>query len=146
MGAFDDFIGKFTSDSNEPITDENGETLDQRLENDNEEFKSFLERSEQTRIKAAEQGIDLDEVPEGFVPSENPGGFIEVTDQVKAAAPPTRNYEWFYGEPPELSWFSSVGATLGDIFNPSDMPNASQKERDTYKEELSKFDEYTKIL
>ena len=146
MGAFDDFIGKFTSDSNEPITDENGETLDQRLENDNEEFKNFLERSEQTRIKAAEQGINLDEVPEGFVSSKNPGGFIEVTDQVKAAAPPTRNYEWFYGEPPELSWFSSVGATLGDIFNPSDMPNASQKERDTYKEELSKFDEKTKKI
>ena len=146
MGAFDDFMGKFTSDSNEPITDENGETLEQRLENNKEEFEKFLKRSEETRDRATAQGVDLTEVPKNFIPSKNPGGFIEVTKQVKAAAPPTRNYEWFYGEPPELSWFSSVGATLGDIFNPSEMPNASQKERNAYKEELSKFDKKTEKI
>ena len=69
---------------------------------------------------------------------------IDVTDQVKAGAEaddPTRDYQYFYGDKPSLGITTSIGAILGDLFNPDDAPNASQKERDQYNSDMKAFQE-----
>lgn len=123
----------------EELVDEDGLTLSDRLAQDKLDFESFLQRSAETTRKAEESGIVFDDGPVDLS-RQDPSGGIDVTKQVKAAREPTRNYEWFYGDKPKLSWMNSIGATLGDIFNPEDIPSASQQERDDYKLALEDFD------
>jgi hypothetical protein len=125
--------------STDPIVDENDTTVDERIEQDRLDFDAFLKRTQAATDSMVEQGIDPT-APEGFVPSTNPDGSIEVTEQVAAAREPTRDYDWFYGEEPKMGFLNRINASIADVFNPEDLPNATQQERNEYKIKLEAFD------
>ena len=149
MGIFDDFVKTLRGADNavpdddtsqqEPTLDEDGLSVDDRIAQEQAELDAFLKRTEETRQKMIEQGIDVT-APEGFVPSTTPDGSIDVTEQVTAARNPVKNQDFIYGERPELSYLKQIGAKFGDIVNPDDLPNQTQQERDAYLEELAAFD------
>ena len=139
MGIFDQIFGTSEDSSTDPIVDDSGDTVEDRLAKDAAEFEAFLKRTQAATASMVEQGIDPT-APEGFVPSTTPDGSIDVTDQVVAAREPTRDYDWFYGEEPKLGFLNRINASIADIFNPEDIPNATQQERNAYKIELEAFD------
>jgi hypothetical protein len=149
MGIFDDFVKTLRGADNavpdedtsqqEPILDEDGLSVDDRIAQEQADLANFLKRTEETRQRMIEQGIDVS-APEGFVPSTTPDGSIDVTEQVTAARNPVRNQDFIYGERPELSFLTRIGAKFSDFVNPEDLPNQSQQERDAYLKELAEFD------
>ena len=149
MGIFDDFVKTLRGADNavpdedtsqqEPILDEDGLSVDDRIAQEQADLANFLKRTEETRQRMIEQGIDVS-APECFVPSVTPDGSIDVTEQVTAARNPVRNQDFIYGERPELSFLTRIGAKFSDFVNPEDLPNQSQQERDTYLKELAEFD------
>ena len=139
MGIFDQIFGTSEDSSTDPIVDDSGDTVEDRLAKDAAEFEAFLKRTKAATASMVEQGIDPT-APEGFVPSTTPDGSIDVTNQVVAAREPTRDYDWFYGEEPKLGFLNHINASIADIFNPEDIPNATQQERNAYKIELEAFD------
>jgi len=149
MGIFDDFVKTLRGADNavpdedtsqqEPILDEDGFSVDDRIAQEQADLDSFLKRTEETRQRMIDQGIDVS-APEGFVPSTTPDGSIDVTEQVTAARNPVRNQDFIYGERPELSFLTRIGAKFSDFVNPEDLPNQSQQERDAYLKELAAFD------
>ena len=149
MGIFDDFVKTLRGTDNaipdedvpqpEPILDEDGLSVEDRIAQEQAELDAFLKRTEETRQKMIDQGIDVT-APEGFVPSNTPDGSIDVTEQVTAARNPVRNQDFIYGERPELGFLTRIGAKFSDWVNPEDLPNQSQQERDAYLKELAEFD------
>ena len=149
MGIFDDFVKTLRGTDNaipdedvpqpEPILDEDGLSVEDRIAQEQAELDAFLKRTEETRQKMIDQGIDVT-APEGFVPSNTPDGSIDVTEQVTAARNPVRNQDFIYGERPELGFLTRIGAKFSDFVNPEDLPNQSQQERDAYLKELAEFD------
>ena len=97
MGIFDDFVKTLRGADNavpdedtsqqEPILDEDGFSVDDRIAQEQADLDSFLKRTEETRQRMIDQGIDVS-APEGFVPSTTPDGSIDVTEQVTAARNP----------------------------------------------------------
>ena len=139
MGIFEQIFGTSEDSSTDPIVDESGDTVEDRLAKDAAEFEAFLKRTQAATASMVEQGIDPT-APEGFVPSTTPDGSIDVTGPITAAREPTRDYDWFYGEEPKLDFLTRFSAELGDFTNQEGLPNASQQERDAYKAELEAFD------
>lgn len=78
MGIFDDFVKTLRGADNavpdedtsqqEPILDEDGLSMDDRIAQEQADLDNFLKRTEETRQRMIEQGIDVS-APEGFVPS-----------------------------------------------------------------------------
>jgi len=149
MGIFDDFVKTLRGADNavpdedtsqqEPILDEDGLSVDDRIAQEQADLDNFLKRTEETRQRMIDQGIDVS-APEGFVPSTTPDGSTDVTEQVTAARNPVKNQDFIYGERPELSFLKKIGAKFLDFVNPEDLPNQTQQERDAYLEELAAFD------
>lgn len=148
-------LGK-SVDNSLPEEDENiTETIEEPVvtnteppveEETDSELDAFIKRINEKNQKEV---INLDEqtstISDNVVPL--PGGelAIDVTEQAKAgstAANPTRDYDYFYneqGEYPSIGIFTKIGAIVGDIFNPENMPNASQQERDAIVAKQNEF-------
>ena len=158
MSEFDDFLKSLTRSvdnvvsSPEPIVSEESEeeeevttspvVADQPEETEvteptaSSEFNDFMkrinERNEKTVITNTGNETNTDLEPTGGELSVN------VTDQIKAAAEPTRDYDFLYGEKPSAGITTNIAASFYDLFN-TNKPNATQIERDEANKALEEL-------
>lgn len=158
MSEFDDFLKSLTRSvdnvvpSPEPIVSEESEekeevttspvVADQPEETEvtepttSSEFDDFMkrvnERNQKTVITDTGTETDTNLSPVGGELA------IDVTDQTKAAAEPTRDFDFLYGEKPSAGITTNIAASFYDLFN-TNKPNATQIERDEANKALEEW-------